>query len=219
MKSSASGAPEIIFCDNHLLVAVKPCGWLTQPDESERDSLETFCKAWVKQQYQKPGNVFLHCIHRLDRPVFGLVLFARTSKALTRLNELSRSHEINRLYTAEVQGIIGKKEGTLEHYLVHGEHRAIVADKSHKEAKKAVLHYRVLDIKEHTTVVSIELETGRYHQIRAQFSAMAHPIIGDVKYGSKRGDGEEIHLACTELSFSHPVTKEALRYQSAPFFS
>lgn len=213
MKSSGSADPEIIFCDNHLLVADKPSGWLTQPDESDRNSLENFCKEWVKKEYHKPGNVYLHAIHRLDRPVSGLVLFARTSKALSRLNEFSRAKEIRRLYTAEVEGILAPPTGTLEHYLIHGEHQALVANPSHPEAKKATLTYRTIETKEHTTIVSIELETGRYHQIRAQFAAIGHPILHDRRYGAKTGAGDAIQLACTELFFAHPVTKEALSFR------
>ena len=118
MKSSGNeNTPDIVFCDNHLLVAEKPAGWLTQPDDTDRDSLEVFAKAWVKREFSKPGEVFLHCIHRLDRPVSGLVLFARTSKALSRLNEASRAGEIQRKYLAEVEGIVAGKQGTLEHWL------------------------------------------------------------------------------------------------------
>jgi len=219
MKSSANeNAPDIVFCDNHLLVAEKPAGWLTQPDDTGRDSLEVFAKAWVKREFSKPGEVFLHCIHRLDRPVSGLVLFARTSKALSRLNEASRAGEIQRKYLAEVEGIVAGKQGTLEHWLVHGEHRAQVVKAGTKEAKKAVLHYRVEKILEHTTVVEIALETGRYHQIRAQFGAVGHPVVGDGRYGAKRSGDEEIHLACVELEFVHPVTKEKLKFHEDAVF-
>jgi 23S rRNA pseudouridine1911/1915/1917 synthase len=199
---------EIIFSDNHLLVASKPAGWLTQPDGSDTPSLEEFAKEWVKKEYNKPGNVYLHAIHRLDKPVCGLVLFARTSKALSRLNELSRDQEIQRIYTAEVEGILPEKEGRLDHYLIHGEHKALIGNE--KTGKHARLTYVVTHFGERNTQVSIELETGRYHQIRAQFGAIGHPIVGDKKYGAKSGDGESIRLACSKLSFKHPVTKEVL---------
>jgi 23S rRNA pseudouridine1911/1915/1917 synthase len=215
MKSSDS---EIVFCDNHILVAAKPCGLLTQPDDSGDPSLEAFAKEWVKREYNKPGNVYLHAIHRLDRPVSGLVLFARTSKALSRLNEQSRDQEIQRTYIAEVEGILPAKEGRLDHYLIHGDHRAIIAKESDKEAKHARLTFQVLHFKKHSTIVSIELETGRYHQIRAQFSASGHPVVGDQRYGAKGGDGKEIHLHCANLFFEHPVTKEISKFESlAPF--
>ena len=215
MKSSDS---EIVFCDNHLLIAMKPAGLLTQPDDTGGDSLEIFAKEWVKREYKKPGSVFLHAIHRLDKPVSGLVLFARTSKALSRLNEQSRNQEIQRIYTAEVEGILPAKEGVLDHYLIHGDHRSIIAKATDKEAKHARLSYRVVEFKSHSTVILIELETGRYHQIRSQFSASGHPVVGDERYGAKRGRDDAIHLHCSQLSFAHPVTKEILKYHSeAPF--
>jgi 23S rRNA pseudouridine1911/1915/1917 synthase len=210
--------PDVIFCDNHLLVATKPCGWLTQPNGEGCPDLETFAKAWVKREFDKPGAVFLHCIHRLDRPVFGLVLFAKTSKALSRLNEFSRDGKIHRMYVAEVEGILSQSQGTLEHFLIHGEHRALLAKESERDAKRAVLHYTVVSIQEHSTIVKVELQTGRYHQIRAQFSAIGHPIIGDAKYGASKDLGDTIHLACTDLKFPHPVTREAIDlHTEAPF--
>ncbi|MBI5273026.1 MAG: RNA pseudouridine synthase [Chlamydiia bacterium] len=209
---------EILYCDNHVLMAVKPCGLLTQPDASAERSLEELAKAWVKKEYQKPGAVFLHCIHRLDKAVSGLVLFARTSKALTRLNEQSRLQEIQRTYIAEVEGILSKKEGQLDHYLIHGDHRAVVAQEGAEGAKHARLLYRTFKEKEHSTFVEIALETGRYHQIRAQFAAIGHPIWGDLRYGSKQGNGESIHLHGQQIGFKHPVTQEVLSFQSlAPF--
>ncbi len=215
MKSSDS---EIIYCDNHILIANKPAGLLTQPDEGQPDSLESFAKSWVKKEYSKPGAVFLHAIHRLDKPVSGLVLFARTSKALSRLNEQSRNQEIQRTYIAEVEGILSEKEGKLDHYLIHGDHRAIIAQPTNKEAKHARLIFHVIRFLPHTTLVSIELETGRYHQIRAQFSASGHPIVGDERYGAKSGDGESIRLHGTKLAFEHPVTKEVVTFESPPPF-
>lgn len=209
---------ETIFCDNHILVANKPPGLLTQPDDSGDDSLEAFAKEWVKKEYKKPGNVYLHAIHRLDRPVSGMVLFARTSKALSRLNEQSRNQEIQRTYIAEVEGILPEKQAKLDHYLVHGDHRALIAKATDKEAKHARLIYTVLRFQTHSTFVSIELETGRYHQIRAQFSAIGNPIVGDKRYGAKSGDGDIIHLHCAKLALEHPVTKEVLSFESpAPF--
>jgi 23S rRNA pseudouridine1911/1915/1917 synthase len=217
MKPSDSA--EIIYSDNHVLIAAKPPGWLTQPDEGEGESLETFAKAWVKSEYKKPGAVFLHCIHRLDKPVSGLVLFARTSKSLSRMNEQSRGLEIQRIYIAEVEGILAKKEGRLDHYLIHGDHRAIVAKEGQKDAKHARLIYKVLAERSHSTLVEIELETGRYHQIRAQFAAIGHPIWGDKRYGAKQGDGTSIRLHCAKIVLQHPVTKEILSIDSACCFA
>jgi 23S rRNA pseudouridine1911/1915/1917 synthase len=209
---------EVQFADNHLVVAAKPCGMLTQPDDTDSPSLEAFVKLWVKKAYQKRGNVFLHAIHRLDRAVSGLVLFARTSKALSRLNEQSRLQEIQRVYLAEVEGALSKKDGQLDHYLIHGDHRALLAKKDDPEAKHARLTYKTIKHKTFSTLVEIELETGRYHQIRAQFSAIGHPIVGDKRYGSKTGDGGAIHLHGQKLAFQHPVTKELLTFETpAPF--
>ena len=207
---------EVLYVDNHLALALKPCGMLTQPNGGE--SLEGFLKDWIKKEYQKEGNVFLHAIHRLDRSVSGLVLFARTSKALSRLNEQSRLQEIQRIYIAEVEGILSKTEGQLDHFLIHGEHRALIGKQEDKGAKHARLFYKALKQKAHSTIIEIELETGRYHQIRAQFSAIGHPIVGDLRYGSISGDGVSINLHCHKLLFQHPVTKEILSFESpAPF--
>ena len=211
MKLSDS---EILFCDNHLLVAAKPSMLLTQPNDSSDPSLEAFAKAWVKKEYHKPGNVFLHAVHRLDRPVSGLVLFARTSKALSRLNESQRNFEIQRIYIAEVEGQLALKSGKLDHYLIHGDHRAIVAKENEPQAKHARLTYEVIRHNQRTTHVSIELETGRYHQIRAQFSASGHPIVGDQKYGAKTGHSKSIHLHSAKLYFKHPTTKELLEFET-----
>ena len=209
-----SGNVEILFCDNHLLVAVKPSDLVTQ---GEKKSLEEAVKKWVKKEYKKPGNVFIHPIHRLDRPVSGLVLFARTSKALSRLNELSRNFEIQRIYEAEVEGIIGDKLGRLDHYLIHGDYKAILSKEGQEGAKHARLTFEVLHYMPHSSLVQIELETGRYHQIRAQFGAIGHPIVGDKKYGSTTEE-RSIRLHCKKLSFKHPVTQEILSLESpAPF--
>jgi len=212
MKSSDS----VIYCDNHILIANKQAGWLTQPDGSATPDLETDMKEWVKIEFHKKGAVYLHVLHRVDRPVSGLVLFARTSKALSRLNEQSRAGAIRRIYIAEVEGILPQKEGELEHFLVHGDHRALVSKQ--KDAKLAQLTYRVEQFNEHSTRIAIELKTGRYHQIRAQFSAIGFPVLGDIKYGASSGDGRTIRLHSSILIFAHPVTKEELRFDSPPPF-
>ncbi|MBS0626563.1 MAG: RluA family pseudouridine synthase [Verrucomicrobia bacterium] len=210
--------PEILYSDNHILIASKPAGWLTQPDGSKNPSLEAFAKEWVKAEYNKPGAVFLHAIHRLDKPVSGLVLFARTSKALSRLNEQSREQEIERIYWAEVEGVLSMREGRLKHHLIHGEHKALVGREGDREAKLAVLNFLVEKYKSHSSLISIDLETGRYHQIRAQFSAIGHPIVGDKRYGSRTGNPEAIHLHGWQLLFQHPVTNEEMSFESPPPF-
>lgn len=196
-----------IYCDNHLLVLNKPAGIPTQPDFHEA------ARAWVKEHFGKPGNVFLEPIHRIDRPVSGIVLFARTSKALSRLNEAMRERKMRKFYIAIVEGQV-PEEGVLEHYLIHGDFRAHI-DPS---GKQAILNYRRLKVNEKYSLVEIELVTGRYHQIRAQFSAIGHPIVGDAKYGSSE-NYSQIALHHQMLQFEHPTSKEALTFQCSAAFS
>ncbi len=209
---------EVVYCDNHILIANKPANLLTQRDDSSDTSLEEIAKAWIKKEFQKPGSVFLHAIHRLDKPVSGLVLFARTSKALSRLNEQSRNLEIERKYEAVVEGIISTKEGRLDHFLIHGDHKAIIAKEGDDGAKHARLTFEVLQFTSSKTRVLIQLDTGRYHQIRAQFSAIGHPIVGDKKYGASSGDGLRISLHCQTLRLKHPVSGEQLTFTTPAEF-
>lgn len=204
---------EVLYEDNHILVVNKPAGIATQPSPTSSESLEADCKQWVKERYQKPGNVFLHPIHRLDRPVSGIVLFARTSKALSRLNASMRAHEMQKVYTAQVEGILTTSEGTLEHYLTHGDHYAHLSSPTSKDAKRACLNYVVIEQRDSISIVEITLGTGRYHQIRAQMAAIGHPVIGDVKYGSTKHMPEgTIALSHTKFSFPHPITQERLTF-------
>ena len=201
---------KILFEDNHLLCVVKPKNLLTQhsPDEN---SLEDIAKEYIKTTYNKPGNVYLHAIHRLDKLTSGIVVFAKTSKALSRLNEMMREGEYEKQYEALVEGKVSPEVGTLEHYLIHGDHKAIIAKASNKEAKKSVLHYKVVAIEGTTSRLTIRLETGRYHQIRAQFAAIGHPVVGDTLYGAKTSSPESgIMLHHAALTFCHPVTKEPI---------
>lgn len=201
---------EIIYVDNHILVVNKPAGMATQASGLENISLEELAKEWIKKEFKKPGNVFLEPIHRLDRVVSGLVLFARTTKALSRLQAEMRAQRISKTYVAEVEGVLGQKEATLEHFLAHGDHKAYL---SATEGKRAVLHYSAVKEEKDRTLLKVILETGRYHQIRLQLSAIGHPIIGDSKYGSTRPyEREGIALMHTELKFIHPVTKEKQRF-------
>lgn len=206
---------EILFEDNHLIAVVKPGGLPTQPTPDSENSLETLVKAYIKEKYQKPGAVFLHAIHRLDKAASGIVLFARTSKALSRMNEEMRDGAIQKEYTALVAGHLKQKSATLENYLLHGEHRAIVVPKSHSDGKKSLLLYDVLKETKDQSLLRIELYTGRYHQIRAQLSHLGHPIVGDKKYGSTLPFHPGIALHASKLAFNHPVTKEKIVLQSA----
>ena len=216
MKCLGKGAMvEVVFFDNHLLVLNKPSGMLTQPNESEECSLESLGKQWVKQHFHKPGNVFLHAAHRLDRPVSGLVLFARTSKALSRLNQSLRSHKFQKEYIALVEGLLVEKEGILEHELKRSSFCARTVENPTTETKKCLLSYQVLKCFDGCTLLRISLITGRYHQIRVQLSALGHPVVGDAKYGSKHGS-KHLFLHHAALSFSHPITQLPITCK-APF--
>lgn len=191
--------PKILYEDNHLLAVEKPAGWLTQPSGTDQDSLEEYCKRWLKEKYNKPGNVYLMAVHRIDKPVSGIVLFAKTSKALSRLNESMRSKKTKKIYFALVEGTPKQEEAVIEHFLVHGEFQAHVVQAESDQAKLARLHYRVLKQVDRHTLLEITLETGRYHQIRAQLSAIGHPILGDEKYGSR----EPFTKGCIALHHGH----------------
>lgn len=204
----------IVFEDNHLLIVNKPTGLLTQPDNTGRPNLEEQAREYIKTSRNKSGNVFLQAVHRIDRLVSGLVIFAISSKALSRLNESMRKKQIKKIYHALVAGTISPAEKTLEHYLIHDSHRAKIVDSKQADDKKAVLHYKVLSKLPGKTLLEINLETGRYHQIRAQLSAIGHPIIGDVKYGSKDEfkDKSSIALHSRSLYFKHPVGGKELSF-------
>lgn len=204
-------SPEILYLDNHVLVAFKPPGVITQPNESGQLSLEDWCKQQVKERFNKPGAVFLHALHRLDKPVGGLVLFARTSKALSRLNVSMRGKQTSKIYLAKVEGLPNPQEGVLEHYLLHGDHRAELSDKKNPAAKLARLGYRLYKSDEKYAWLEIELETGRYHQIRIQLASIGHPIVGDLRYGSKEAlPGGTIALLHSRFEFPHPVSGEII---------
>jgi 23S rRNA pseudouridine1911/1915/1917 synthase len=191
------GSDNIVLCDNHILVVDKPAEVATQPDLTE------LARAWVKQKFNKPGRVFLEPIHRLDKPVSGLVLFARTSKALSRLQEQMRERHIEKIYEAWVEGSPKAMTGMLRHHLLHGAFRAEVSP----QGKEAILEYQVLKQEKNRAHLRLVLHTGRYHQIRAQLSAIGCPILGDTKYGSRVPWPHGIALRASELSFKHPVTK------------
>jgi 23S rRNA pseudouridine1911/1915/1917 synthase len=206
-----SESPRILYEDNHLLVVDKPAGLLTQPSGTSQDSLESWAKNYIKEKYQKPGNVFLEAVHRLDKPVSGIVVFAKTSKALSRLQEAMRSKSCRKIYEALVENLPPQQEGILEHYLIHDDYQASVVAKSVAGAKLCRLHYRVLEGGAPYIKLEIELETGRYHQIRAQLSAIGCPIVGDVKYGSKSEfEGSKIALKHVKMELPHPVTQVKL---------
>jgi 23S rRNA pseudouridine1911/1915/1917 synthase len=209
----------ILYEDNHLLILNKPNGLLTQPSGTEQDSLELQAKSWLKNIYQKPGDVFLQSVHRLDKPVSGIVVFCKTSKSLKRLNEDMRSKRFKKIYWAWIEGKKYPLNGVLEHYLIHDDFSARVVSSRDPSSKQARLTYRTLQSQQDRSLVEIELETGRYHQIRAQFAAEGFPLWGDVKYGSHQNLGGFIALHHRHLEVFHPISKLLLAIEApCPLF-
>ncbi len=204
--------PRIIFEDNHLLVAYKPAGFLSQSDGTDAPDMLTYLKAYIKEKYNKPGNVYLGLVHRLDRNVSGVMVFARTSKCASRLSEQIRKGTFSKRYRARVQGKL-TGEGTLVNYLVKDErvNKVTVFDKEVPGSKRCELKYSAGEFDGEFTDVDVKLLTGRSHQIRAQFAHAGHPLEGDVKYGGKKS-GDGIGLVSWYLSFAHPTTGEKLEF-------
>ena len=202
---------DILFEDNHLLIVNKRCGDLVQPDPSGESALEDQIKAFIKARDGKPGEVFLGVVHRIDRPVSGAVLFAKTSKALVRLNEMLREGRIRKVYWALTEHRPEAGEGELRHYILRDgrTNRSKAFDAPRPEAKEARLKYRTAGVGTNYTLVEVELLTGRHHQIRAQLSKIGCPIRGDLKYGAKRSlPGGGISLHSRRVAFEHPVRRE-----------
>lgn len=204
----------VLYEDNHIIAVNKTCNEIVQGDKTGDMPLSEMVKAYIKEKYDKPGEVFLGVTHRLDRPTSGVVLFARTSKALARLNEMFRSHEqIKKTYWAIVQGCPKQPEARLENYLTRNErlNKSFIAKPGAKEAKQAVLSYRTLARGENYTLLEIDLETGRHHQIRCQLASIGCPVKGDLKYGAKRSNQDGgICLHARKIEFIHPVKKEPI---------
>ncbi|MBI9020299.1 MAG: RNA pseudouridine synthase [Verrucomicrobia bacterium] len=202
---------DVLYHDNHLLAVNKPAGLLTQPSGTDKDNLEDRAKAFIKEVKNKPGNVFLHAAHRLDRVVSGVVLFACTDKALSRLNADMRAHKFIKIYHAMVSGAPPQSSGSLRHFLTHDDYHAKIANEGDPDAKECLLDYKVLKQSDNKTLLEIRLHTGRYHQIRAQLAAIGCPIDGDEKYGSKiKLAGDAIALHHARLTVIHPVTKDEI---------
>ncbi|WP_164670755.1 RluA family pseudouridine synthase [Virgibacillus doumboii] len=209
----------ILFEDNHLLVVEKPVNIPVQGDRTGDNDLLSILKQDIKIRYQKPGNVFLALVHRLDRPVGGVMVFAKTSKAASRLSDSIRRGAFDKKYLAAVRGKPFRDRATLEDYLIKDtrENKVYTVSSDHKKAKKAVLDYEVLGEKEGLTLLSINLHTGRPHQIRVQLSAMGNPIYGDQKYGQKvNKPGQQIALWAYTLAFEHPTKKDMTEATSLP---
>lgn len=209
---------QVLYEDNHIIAVNKAVGEIVQGDKTGDTPLSDIVKDYIKVKYEKPGEVFLGVTHRLDRPTTGVVLFARTSKALSRLNEMFKSHEaIRKTYWAIVQGTPKVDAGRLENYLTRNEklNKSFIARPGDKEAKLAKLSYRTLAVGEHYSLLEVELETGRHHQIRCQLAAIGCPIRGDLKYGARRSnlDGG-ISLHARKVAFIHPVSKQPVMIEA-----
>ena len=202
----------IIFIDNHLIAVTKPAGLLTQPDRNTDESLIDQTRQWIKEKYNKPNNIFLGLVHRLDRNVSGVVLFARTSKAASRLSKQFREGTPKKHYRAIVLGKLKEEHTTLVHYLRKEKSlRATVFPRETPTAKRSELSYEVINSLENRSLLEVSLSTGRFHQIRAQMAFIGHPIIGDVKYGAPEPlPNQEIALYAHKLVFSHPVSTEEI---------
>jgi 23S rRNA pseudouridine1911/1915/1917 synthase len=204
---------QVLYEDNHIIVVNKRVGDIVQGDKTGDKPLSDVVKEYIKDKYNKPGEVFLGVVHRLDRPTTGIVLFARTSKALTRLNELFKNRETKKTYWAVVKNKPEQKSATLVHYLKRNEKTN--TSKAHlkevPDSKQASLDYSIIKELNNYTALEINLHTGRHHQIRSQLSAIGSPIKGDLKYGFDRSNPDGgIHLQARRLSFIHPVSKEAI---------
>lgn len=205
--------------DNHVVVVRKEAGEIVQGDKTGDKPLSEYVKDYIKEKYNKPGNVFCGVVHRIDRPVAGLVIFARTSKALTRLNDMLRKGEIHKTYWALVEGRPAKREGELTDWLQSDGrmNKTRVVKEGEADAKLSRLRYRTIAEGERYTLLEINLLTGRKHQIRCQLSHMGNPIKGDLKYGAKRSNpGGGISLLARHIEFEHPVSHREISLDTAP---
>ena len=209
----------VLYEDNHLIAVKKEPGSIVQSDKTGDETLAEEVKAYIKRKYKKPGDVFLGIVHRLDRSVGGVIVFARTSKALTRMNELFREKKISKTYWAIVEEKPPKEDGQLVNWLKKNQekNRSRAYDIEVKDSKKAELTYRLMGRSKHYYYIEVHPKTGRHHQIRVQLAHLGCKIKGDVKYGAKRTNKDgSIHLFARSLSFIHPVKKEKLIIRSNP---
>lgn len=210
---------QVVYEDNHLIIVNKAVGEIVQGDKTGDTPLSEDVKRYIKEKYAKPGNVFCGVVHRLDRPVSGLVVFARTSKALERMNRMFRDGEVHKTYWALVQGKPAKPEALLEDWLVSDGriNKTFVARPGAKDAKLARLEYRTIAQGDRYTLLEVRLLTGRKHQIRAQLANIGCPIKGDLKYGSRRSNPDGgISLQSHSISFTHPVSKQEIALELPP---
>lgn len=210
---STSKNLQVLYEDNHIIVVNKRVGDIVQGDKTGDKPLSDIVKEYIKNQYNKPGEVFLGVVHRLDRPTSGIVLFARTSKALTRFNQMFKNHDLEKIYWALVKNKPESPQATLIHYLKRNPKNN--TSKAYKnevpESKKAALNYKIIKSLDNYHLLEIELHTGRHHQIRSQLSAIGSPVKGDLKYGFERSNPNGgINLHARKLVFVHPVSKEEI---------
>ena len=210
---------KVIYEDNHLLVVEKPVNVLSQGDDTNDKDMVNLLKQYVKIKYNKPGNVFIGLVHRLDRPVGGVMVFAKTSKAASRLSEQVRNKTFKKTYRAVLNGNMKKDTDTLKDYLYKNKKTNMVSvvNKNHKDAKNAELSYITLDKKDKFSIVEVDLKTGRPHQIRVQFSSRTHPLFGDQRYGRNINKvGDQIALWSYKIEIDHPTTKEKMEFICEP---
>ncbi len=208
--------PEVLYLDNHLLVINKQAGVPVQADQTGDQDLLTLARLFLKEKFDKPGNVFLGLVHRLDRPVSGVLVFARTSKAASRLSEQFRKRTPTKRYLALVEGLCSG-EGTCIDYLVKEKRQVRVVDRQYPGAQEAILTFRVLDSRHGMSLLEVQLETGRSHQIRVQLAHRGMPIIGDFRYGTKVPfDGRNLALHCYSLQVLHPTRGDLMEWTAMP---
>lgn len=208
---------QVVYEDNHIIIVSKRSGEIVQGDKTGDRTLSDDVKQYIKEKYAKPGNVFLGVVHRLDRPVWGLVVFAKTSKALSRLNDMFRTGDVHKTYWAITQNCPAEPEATLTDWIRRNEkqNKSYAYDREVPNSKKAMLHYKVIGRSDNYTLVEVNLMTGRHHQIRCQLSNIGCPIKGDLKYGARRSNPDgSISLLARRIEFVHPVSKEHITVEA-----
>ncbi|MDE5897326.1 MAG: RluA family pseudouridine synthase [Clostridia bacterium] len=210
--------PTVLYEDNHVIVALKPQNLASCPDESGDGNILDYLKDYLREKYQKPGNVYLGLVHRLDRPTGGLMVFAKTSKAAGRLSEQMRTGDFEKRYLTVLNGAPSEESGTLTNWLKKNtvNNMVYLCTQGTDGAKLAVLDYRVLEKSGGLALTEVKLHTGRSHQIRVQTAGIAHPVYGDMRYGGERAQKGNLALWAYSLAFTHPVTKERMRFLSEP---
>lgn len=209
---------KVVYEDNHIIVVIKPQNIPTQADESGDLDLLTMVKQYLKEKYNKPGDAFVGMVHRLDRPTGGVMVFAKTSKSATRLSEQIRNNEMIKNYITITSGVPKQPKMQLINYLLKNEktNSVAVVPELTTNAKKAVLNYELLDVNKNLSLIKVDLQTGRSHQIRVQLKHIGCPIMGDIKYGGNQVKGCKLALWAYQLKFTHPTTKEKMTFKVYP---